>query len=71
LKVTKEHGLKERIEDVAKLLKSVSKASSFDMTLMFMDTKERNDLKEIMKAINDSKEIERDLVKDLNKIYNL
>lgn len=40
------------------------------MTLMFMDSKEKNDLKEIINAIKNSSEIENDLVKELVKIYN-
>lgn len=40
------------------------------MTLMFMDNKEKNDLKEIIKAVKNSSEIENDLVKEIVKIYN-
>lgn len=40
------------------------------MTLMFMDTKEKNDLREIIKAIKASSEIDKELVKELEKIYN-
>jgi hypothetical protein len=37
---------------------------------MFMDSKEKNDLKEIIQAIKNSSEIENDLVKEIVKIYN-
>ncbi len=70
-KVQKEHGLADDLEYVGKFLKSISKASSFDMTLMFMDSKEKGDLKEIMKTLKSSSSFDKDLLKDLEKIYNL
>lgn len=71
MKVSKEYGIKDNVINVAKLIRSLAKASNFDMTLMFMDSKEKNDLKEIMKAIKDSSEVDKELVKELDKIYNL
>ena len=58
MKVLKDHGLSEDISRTANLIKSLSKASSFDMTLMFMDSKEKNDLKEIVQAVKNSTEID-------------
>ncbi len=71
MRVIKEHGLKEDLNAIAKLLRSLAKASNFDMTLMFMDSKEKNDLKEIMKAIKASTSLDKGLTKELENIYNL
>ncbi|CDW85227.1 rna polymerase ii-associated protein 3 isoform 2 [Stylonychia lemnae] len=70
VRVLSEYGLSEDIKHSAQLIKSLAKASSFDMTLMFMDSKEKNDLKQIINAIKNSSEIENDLVKEIVKIYN-
>lgn len=71
LKAHKEIGLNEDLEYVAKFLKSISKASNFDMTLMFMDKKEKGDLKEIINAVKAVSTLEKELLRDLEKIYNL
>lgn len=72
MKVLKEYGLSNEsdLKHTAELIKSLAKASSFDMTLMFMDSKEKNDLKEIVKAIKNSTSIENEVVKEIVKIYN-
>lgn len=70
MKVVKDFGLHEDIKISAQLIVSLSKANSFDMTLMFMDNKEKNDLKEIIKAVKNSSDIDNSLVKEILKIYN-
>lgn len=58
LKAAREHGLGDDIGFVAQLLVSLAKAASFDMTLMFMDAKERSDLKEILRAVNAAADVD-------------
>lgn len=40
------------------------------MTLMFMDNKEKNDLKQIIQAVKNTPDIDNSLVKEILKIYN-
>lgn len=72
MKVLKEYGISsaEDVKCTAQLIQSLAKASSFDMTLMFMDSKEKNDLKEIVKAIKNSSDVDNSLVKEIVNIYN-
>ena len=72
LKALREKGVSEDPEHAGKFLKSISKANSFDMTLMFMDSKEKTDLKEILRELkNATTPLDLGLLKELDKIYNL
>jgi len=54
LKVTNDYGITgddEAVNHSARLMAALSKASSIDMTLMFMDSKEKKDLVNIVKTL--------------------
>jgi hypothetical protein len=71
LKVLNDFGIgeEEGQAHAAKLLVAVSKASSFDMTLMFIDTKEKKDLANIIQTIK--KTADKDVIKQIDTIYKL
>ena len=71
MRVIDEYGLKEDIVRVAKLMVALSKASSFDMTLMFMDKTEKKDLIHIIQEIKKSGQVDQDILKKIDAIYNI
>jgi hypothetical protein len=73
LKVINDTGLSDSdgITHAAQLLIALSKASSFDMTLMFMDSKEKKDLVNIIQTIKKTSTVEKDIMKQIDNIYKL
>jgi hypothetical protein len=70
MRVVHEYGLKDDVNYVSKLMISLSKASSFDMTLMFMDSKEKKDLINIIQELKKAT-IDKDTLKKLDNIYKI
>jgi hypothetical protein len=71
MRVLKEYGLKDDVVYVGSIMCSLSKTSNFDMTLMFMDSKEKKDLIEIVQELKRNDKIDKDMIKILDQIYKL
>lgn len=61
---------KENIEQTANMMVSFSKASQFDMTLMFMDSKEKKDLIKIVQEVKKAG-IDKEVLKKIEQIYKI
>lgn len=72
LKVLVEHGLSDAdgVKHAAQLIVAMSKADNFDMTLMFMDKLEKQDLVTIISTLKNQLP-DLDLLKQVNTIYKL
>jgi hypothetical protein len=72
LKAVVDHGLgdNEGITHAAHLLVALSQANNFDMTLMFMDSKEKKDLVTIIGKLKGAT-LDADVLKKINNIYKL
>lgn len=56
----------------SKLMAALSKASSFDMTLMFMDTKEKKDLVTIVQTLRkNADKLDKEVMKQVDSIYKI
>jgi hypothetical protein len=82
LKVVNDHGLTSSDESgadgcsgithAAKLLAALGKCISFDMTLMFMDAKEKKDLVNIIQTIKkNTDKVDKEVLKQIDTIYKL
>lgn len=76
LKVLLDFGLTGEAADgiihAAKLMVALSKAASFDMTLMFMDGKEKKDLISIVNTLKkNSDKVDKDILKQIDSIYKI
>lgn len=72
LRAVVEHGLgdAEGVEHAAKLLVALAQGNNFDMTLMFMDSKEKKDLVTIIGKLKTGA-IDAEVLKKINNIYKL
>ena len=74
LKVLAEQGVigdEEALVHAGKLISSLGKCSNFDMTLMFMDSKEKKDLVTIVQTLKKSSVVDKEVLKQLDSIYKL
>lgn len=63
LTALKDYGLKEDATHVINFLETLTTASNFDMTLMFMDSQEKKDLTTILQALKQDSSISTDQLK--------
>jgi hypothetical protein len=69
LKSLKEHGLKEDPQHVCEFLVTLAKAQNFDMTLMFIDKQEKQDIKEILTTLKKQDGIDKASLSKFESIY--
>jgi len=62
----------ENLEHAGKLLAALGKSANFDMTLMFMDSKEKKDLVNIIQALKKpTAGTDKEVLKQIDSIYKL
>lgn len=75
LKVLNEQGIKgddDSLKHAAGLMCALGKASGFDMTLMFMDAKEKKDLVNIVQTLKkNSDKLDKETIKQIDTIYKI
>ena len=66
----KTHGLEDP-QHTSQFLLSLSKASSFDMTMMFMSSAEKKDLAEILRSLKSAQGIDKTTLSKLESTYSI
>jgi hypothetical protein len=74
LKTLADFGLQdeEGLKHASALMAAMGKASSFDMTLMFMDSKEKKDLVSIVQSLKkNADKLDKEIMRQVDTIYKI
>ena len=69
IRTLKDFGLSADAPHVANFLSSLSKASNFDMTMMFVDSKERKEIADLISELKKKEGVEKGLISKVEAAY--